>query len=68
MRQILLQNTTAALLQNPIEVYYKMRHVIITKCDSLITKCDSYYKLRRFIAKCDVYYKLCSTAIARVPN
>ena len=51
MRQILLQNTTAALLQNPIEVYYKMRHVIITKCDSLITKCDSYYKLRRFYCK-----------------
>ena len=52
MRQILLQNATAILLQNATEVYYKMHQVFITKCDSFITKCDSYYKYRRF------YYKI----------
>ena len=45
MRQILLQNATAILLQ--------MRQKFITKCVRFsITKCDSYYKLRRF------YYKM----------
>ena len=44
--------------------YYKMRQKFIRKCDSFITKCDSYCKMRRLlqiatvIAKCDVYYKL----------
>ena len=70
MRQILLQNATAILLQNTTEVYYKMRQVcydnvtFITRCDNFITKCDSYYKLWRllqnvtFITKCDVSHKL----------
>ena len=57
MRQMLLQNTTAILLQNATEVYYKMRADFylqnstvllqtasaITKCDYFITICDSYY-------------------------
>ena len=53
--------------------YYKIRQnfitkldsYFITKCDSFITKCDNYYKIRRFyyknatvITKCNVYYKL----------
>ena len=52
MQLILLQNVTAILLQNVIEVYYKMRQVFIAKRDSFITKCDSYYKLQPF------YYKM----------
>ena len=40
MRKILLQNATAILLQNVTEVYYKMRRFFISKC-------DSYYKMRR---------------------
>ena len=42
MRQILLQNAIAILLQNVTEVYYKMHHAFITKC-------DSYYKMRRLL-------------------
>ena len=47
MRQILLQNVTAILLQNAAEVYYKIRQVFFTKYDVLsqnatvITNCDS---------------------------
>ena len=52
MRQILLQDPTAILLQNATETYYKMQQVFITKCDSFITKCDHNYKLRQF------YYKM----------
>ena len=47
----LLQNATAILLQNAAEVYYKIRHVYYYKMRH-ITKCDSYYKFRRF------YYKM----------
>ena len=42
IRKILLQNAITVLLQNATEVYCKMRR------DSIITKCGSYYKLRRF--------------------
>ena len=42
MRKILLQNATAILLQNVTEVYYKMRRFFISKC-------DSYYKMRRLL-------------------
>ena len=42
MRQILLQSATATLLQNATKVYY----------NHIISKCDSYYKLRQF------YYKM----------
>ena len=37
IRQMLLQNATAILLQN---------ETVITKCDNFITKCDRYYKVR----------------------
>ena len=65
MRQILLQNTTATLLQNATKVYYKMRRVFCYKMRQF------YYKMRQLlkiviillqnttvITKCDVYYKL----------
>ena len=50
MRQILLQNTTATLLQNAIKVYYKMGQLlqiatILLQNATVITKCDIYYKL-----------------------
>ena len=47
MRQMLLQNATAILLQNGTEVYYKMRQVFYCKMRQLlqnatfITNCDS---------------------------
>ena len=49
---ILLQNVTAILLQNATGVYYKMQFflqntIVITHSDDFITKCDSYYKIRR---------------------
>ena len=49
MRQILLQNAAAILLQNATKVYYKVRQDFYYKSDSFITKCDSYYKMRRLI-------------------
>ena len=36
MRQMLLQNTTATLLQNATEVYYKMRQVFYYKMQRLL--------------------------------
>ena len=59
----LLQNVTAIFLQNSTKVYYKMYQVsllqnatvlwqyttIVTKCIDFITKCDSFYKLRRLL-------------------
>ena len=51
MRQILLQNAAAILLQNAT-VLLQNATDIITNCDDFITKCDD------FITKCDVYYKL----------
>ena len=52
MRQMLLQNATAILLQNATEVYYKMRQLsqnatILLQNATVITKCDIYYKLLR---------------------
>ena len=41
IRQTLLQNVTAILLQNSTKVYYK--------CNSFVTKCDSYYKIQRLL-------------------
>ena len=65
IRQILVQKTTAILLQNATEVYYKMHKVFHYKMRQF------YYKMRQLlqnakillqnatvIAKCDVYYKL----------
>ena len=65
MQQILLQNTTASLLQNATEVYYKKRQVFYYKMGQF------YYKMQQLlqivtivlqnttvITKWDVYYKL----------
>ena len=60
MRQMLLQNTTAILLQNATKVYYKMRQfyykmrqllqipTILFHNATVIIKCDVYYKLRQY--------------------
>ena len=48
MRQILLQNPTAILLLNAIEIYYKIRQVFYYKKRQFYQKCDSYYNMRRF--------------------
>ena len=58
MRQILLQNATAILLQNATEVNYKMGQDFITKCNSFIKKMRVITKGDNFITKCGVYYKL----------
>ena len=42
----LSQSATTILLQNATRVYYKMRQVFIRKCYGLVTKYDSYYKMR----------------------
>ena len=63
MRQVLLQNATAILLQNAAEVYCKMRQPFLlenatvvlqkaaafTNCNNFITKFGSYYKMRRLL-------------------
>ena len=55
----LLQNATDVITKRDSyfitkcdEVYFKNRQVFITKRDSVITKCDSYYKMR-VITYCD---------------
>ena len=42
------------LLQNPAKVYNKMRQVFIIICDSFITTCDNFCKIRHLLqnAKC----------------
>ena len=50
MRQVLLQNATAILLQNATG-FLLQNTTVITKCDDFITKCDSYYKIRRLYCK-----------------
>ena len=50
IRQILLQNVTAILLQNSTEVYYKMFQVFYY---------DNYYKMQQFYYKMQrFYYKM----------
>ena len=53
MRQILLLNTTANVLQNTTEVYYKMRQAFYYKMRQF------FYKMRRLlqIAQCSVKYQ-----------
>ena len=51
-----LQNATTVLLQNATQVYYKMRQVFRYKCDSFITKFNSYYKMRRLLQNCNSTY------------
>ena len=62
MLQMLFQNVTAILLQNATEVDYKMRKDFITKCDSFITKNDSYYKLR-LLLKNAVFITNCASTL-----
>ena len=55
--------STNLVIKRILKAYYKMRQLVITKCDTfyfykvrelVITKCDSY-----FISKCDkCYYKV----------
>ena len=46
MRQALLQNSTTILLQNATKRFIaKCVWCFITKCNSVITTCDSYYKM-----------------------
>ena len=45
MRQILLKNVTAILLQNATVLLQNA--TVITNSDGFLTKCDSYYKMRR---------------------
>ena len=71
MRQTLLQNASAILLQNAAEVYYKMRQVFCYK----FTKCDSYYNMRRllqiatvqttFYSKCPLLLQIVNVIILR---
>ena len=44
MRQMLLQNAAAILLQNATVLL--QNSTVVTNCDKFITKCDVYYKLR----------------------
>ena len=43
----LLQNATGFLLQNATVLLQNV--IVITNCDHFLTKCDSYYKIRRLL-------------------
>ena len=59
MRQTLLQNGTAILLQNATKVYYKMRQLFLSQnATVLLQKATVTTKHNNFIAKCDIYYKM----------
>ena len=59
MRRILLQNVTAILLQNAIEIYYRMRRVFYYIMQMLYNKMRQLFKnCYNFIRKCDTYYKM----------
>ena len=57
MRQILLQNAIAILLQNAINLLQNATGVLLQNAITLlqnatvITKCDVYYKLRQYKRK-----------------
>ena len=61
---ILSQNMTAILLQNPTEVYYKIRQVcyykmrVLLQNATVIRNGDNFLQNPTFITKHDVYYKL----------
>ena len=46
MRQILLHNVRAILLQNATVLLQNL--TVITNCDNVILKCDVYHKLRQY--------------------
>ena len=64
MRQILIQNATAILLQNGAEVYYKMCQVFYYKMRQFYHKMQQLLQIATIllhvtvITKCDAYYKL----------
>ena len=64
MRQILLQNAAANLLQIATEVYYKIVGFFIKKYDNSITNGDSYTNCDDFMIKCDTCYRLCFLILA----
>ena len=45
----LLQNTSGFLLQNG---------TVTLNCDDFVTKCDSYYKMRRFLQTATAQYAM----------
>ena len=59
---MLLQNTTAILLQNAtfntkcVRFFIAKCDSFITKCDDFIKQCDSYYKMRRLLQIATVHY------------
>ena len=55
--KFVIQNAFGFLLQNVSGFYYKMyfatvllqNNAVFTNCNDCITKCDSYYKMRRLV-------------------
>ena len=55
--KFVIQNAFGFLLQNVSGFYYKMHfatvllqnNTVFTNCNDYITKCDSYYKMRRLL-------------------
>ena len=58
MLQILLQNAAVILLPNATEIYNKMRQVFYKMRQFYHKMQHSYYKFDDFITKCDSYYKM----------
>ena len=65
MRQMLLQNAAAILLQNATDVYCKIRQIFYYKMRQFYYKMQQLLQIVRnllqnatVITKCDVYYKL----------
>ena len=62
MRQILLQNTTAIilqnawafLLQNTTAIMLQNAWAFLLQNATVITKCDSYYKMRRLLQNASI--------------
>ena len=52
----LLQNTSCFLLQNATVLL--LNATVNTNCNDSVTKCDSYYKMRRFITNYDSTFTL----------
>ena len=77
MRQI-LQNETANLLQKLITncVRFLLQSttillenaIVITRCDDLIIKCNSYYKMRQYKQSSKLNRELWSYGISCVPK
>ena len=55
MRQMLLQNAIAILLQNVTEVYYEMRQFFLLQNATFITNCDRTKS--KFVSNKFIFYK-----------